>query len=177
MMLLRKVVRDKRGLSEIVSYVLLIVIVISMSILIYNYMKGFIPRERDICPDGVALIVRSYTCYAGSKTLTLNLQNKGLFTIDAYVLRASESEENEIATKYLNASFNLNAGLKPGFIPLIADDGKGLEPGEEVSQVFLYDQLQTGNLAFVEITPFIVTPDNKTTICGNMRNKVVVNCA
>ena len=173
--MLLQVVRSRKGLSEMVSYVLLIVIVISMSVLIYNYMEGFIPRYREVCPEGVSLIVREYTCSAVNKTLSLTLQNKGLFTVEAYVLRASDDPLDEIATKYLDPIDPLNPNLNPGFIPLVSLDGKGLAPGEESVQNLNYSSL-SGDLAFIEITPFIITPDKKTTICGNNRIKEVVQC-
>ena len=80
------VLRNKKGLSNLVAYVLLIAITISMSVVVYGWLKFYV-TEKDVveCPEGVNLIISDYDCVAGADGyLYLELKNKGLFSVDGY---------------------------------------------------------------------------------------------
>lgn len=79
-------VKNKKGISEVVSYVLLIIIAVSLSVLVYNFLYKYIPKgEVESCPDGVSLVVSDIKC-SGS-VLDINITNKGLWTVSAAYLR------------------------------------------------------------------------------------------
>lgn len=80
----------RRGISEIISYVLLIVIAITISALVYGFLKLYVPKEKPECKDGINLIIENVKCKHeanGINNLSLILQNRGLFKIDNAFLR------------------------------------------------------------------------------------------
>ncbi len=86
---------QKRGVSIMVGYVLLVIIAVSISVLVYGYLKLYVPKEKPECPEGhdVTLIIQSVSCQIGSEedTLSITLLNKGLFKADAVYVRMEEA--------------------------------------------------------------------------------------
>lgn len=112
--------KDKKAVSEMIGYVLLITIAVGLSILVYAYLKVYIPKEKATCTDDTFLVIQDYTCTSGNPgALTLNLTNKGLFNVDAVFVRFGPSSKR-ILTQINDPSktgvegFNFFNGLKPG---------------------------------------------------------------
>jgi FlaG/FlaF family flagellin (archaellin) len=77
---------DKKGVSEMVAYVLLIILALGLSILVYSYLKGFIFKERVECPDGVSLSISEAECNCENNKLHITLTNNGRYTVyNSYV--------------------------------------------------------------------------------------------
>ena len=75
----------KRGISEIISYVLLILVAITMGMLVYGFLKLYVPKEKPECKDGINLIIESAQCKHetnGINNLSVVLRNRGLFKVD-----------------------------------------------------------------------------------------------
>lgn len=85
--------KNKKAVSEIVSYVFLIIIAIGLSIGVFAYLKIYVPKDQVTCDKEVSLIVSSYSCtISGSKiNLAFNLTNNGLFNVSGAFLRFDET--------------------------------------------------------------------------------------
>ena len=85
---------DKRGISEIVSYVLLIVIALAISVLVFALLKVYVPKEKPQCKEGINLIMEDVSCtYMPATTeniLKVSLQNQGLFKVEKAFIRISK---------------------------------------------------------------------------------------
>jgi FlaG/FlaF family flagellin (archaellin) len=71
---------NKRGISEIISYVLLIVLAVGLATATYYFLlqqTNIMPA--DVCPDGISITVENYTCNSGM--LNLTLKNSGRFDV------------------------------------------------------------------------------------------------
>lgn len=81
--------KSKKAISLMVSYTLLIVIAISLSIIVYSYLKLELPSERKECPADTSLIIESAVCAgtAADRELNITLSNRGLFNISAAYIR------------------------------------------------------------------------------------------
>jgi len=75
----------KRAVSMIVSYVILIVIAVGISVLVYNSLKLYLPSDKPTCPPEISLIIEETFC--NNSYLTLSLKNKGLFNVSAVYIR------------------------------------------------------------------------------------------
>jgi len=110
--------RDKRGLSAMVGYVLLVVIGITLAVLVYGFLKIYVPNEGPVCPENVALSVEQVSC--GNGVVKVKLMNRGLFNMDGAYIRIGESER--VFRQLLNEEdvhFNdwaSEEGLPPGEI-------------------------------------------------------------
>jgi hypothetical protein len=132
-------VLDKRALSNLVAYVLLISITISLSVVVYGWLKFYV-NEEDVaeCPEGVNLIISSYDCVAGSDGyLEIDLRNKGLFSVDGFVLNAHN-----------------RTGAEFGLYTLYSGPQEILPGG---SYRFRYDFSGTGfdRITLVDISPYL----------------------
>jgi hypothetical protein len=79
--------RHKKGVSEIVSYVILIIIAVAIGALVFNYLQVLIPKDRPECGDGVSLSINEASCDSTYQNLDLSVRNTGRFNIDASYIR------------------------------------------------------------------------------------------
>ena len=137
--------RDKSALSNVVAYVLLIVITLALSVLVYAWLRFYVNGESvESCPDGVNLVIRSYKCFSGEDgNISLILKNKGRFTINGYTLRVHDRGD---------ANF--------GFY-IFDNNGRVIKPGEEETVFYEfvnYDVKDGGpldNITFADVQPYI----------------------
>ncbi len=146
--------KKKKALSNIIAYVLLISISLSLSVIVYNWLKFYVSEDDvETCSDGVNVIIENYECYQFNKTtnksgwLKVILKNKGLFTVDGYILRVHDRPD---------ASF--------GFY-VFDDVGAPIAPGREYNATYYFneniiDGYELSDVTLVEIQPFITNKDN-----------------
>jgi hypothetical protein len=145
--------RNKSAISNIVAYVLLISITISLSVLVYGWLRFYVsPDDIKTCSDDVNIVIRSYECFKSSGTdsvgrIKVTLKNKGLFTVDGYELRVHDRPDADF-----------------GFY-LFDNSGARLAPGEEYTTIYLFNELvQSGghvleDITYLEVQPFVLEGD------------------
>ncbi len=152
--------RDRRGVSVIVGYVLLIVLAVGMAAGVYSFLKFYVPKNQPQCPDGTSLIVQNISC-TGS-VFKISLTNRGLFTIDGAFIKVGEVERtykvlincpNPAMTSLDECSIYFNNGnyLTP------------LKAGESWSKSFPY--AQGIGMREVEVEPLIVVSNETHALC------------
>ena len=52
--------KNRKAVSEMIGYILLITIGIAMSIIIFTWLKGYIPKESIECSEGVSVFIKNY---------------------------------------------------------------------------------------------------------------------
>ncbi len=164
---MRKVMdRNKRGVSELVSYVLLIGMAISMSVGIYAWIKFRVqkPFADESCPDTLSLIVSSYEC--SDNIMTIKVQNKGFFNIQGYTIKSSD-EETGIAGK---SSFDLWLKDKEAGANIITFS-EPLKGSEQNVSLFEYNS----PIRQIELEPFILK-DGQNTYCEKSIATAKVDC-
>ena len=98
-MLLQMQTKDKRGISVMVGYVLLVTFAIIISVIVYNWMQSYVPQEDLECEDGVSLIIQKYNC-------DLEIENNhsmygALESIaEFYNKRVLETKDNKLFNKF-----------------------------------------------------------------------------
>ncbi|MCH7568904.1 MAG: hypothetical protein IIA87_05805 [Nanoarchaeota archaeon] len=142
--------RDRKGISLMIGYVLLIVIAIGLSIAVFAYLKLYLPRNQPQCPDDVSLTIEWVTCSGGNVELTLT--NRGLFSVDGAYIRIGE--RGRIFKEILNEE-------KLRFVIVGGGGTIGLKPGESwVSPSYIYNgtgnqELEIEPLLFIEKYPVL----------------------
>jgi len=132
----------KRGISVMVGYVLLIVFVIIIGGIVYQWLKTYIPAQALECPDGVSLFIKEATFDPSDSRLTVTLKNNGRFNLAGYFIHATNSSDQELPiidlSGYLNdASPGIKLGNSVLFIELGPSEKSNLfEPGFENSYFF-----------------------------------------
>ncbi|MAG78898.1 hypothetical protein CMI40_00800 [Candidatus Pacearchaeota archaeon] len=172
-------IKNKKGISVMIGYVLLISSLVVMGGIVYQWMKTFVPTEVIDCPDGVSIYIRDVKCenVNGSYQLNLELRNNGRFDIGGYFIHIADNPNQELATiditeNLISSGIKMNPGIK--FDIGIGEDNS-FKPNKDVTNVFILNN--TINL--VEIIPLRFQEDdnkNKFVSCGNSKVKEVVTC-
>ena len=165
--------KRKSALSNIVAYVLLISITISLSVMVYGWLRFYVSEEEvESCSEGVNIIIRSYECFLPNATghggrITVTLKNKGLFTVDGFELRVHDR---------LGADF--------GFY-LFDEEGDEILPGEEHSETYVFadykqyeeetgaDTYELERVTLVEVQPFVVEEGSGDIRCKSYASQEV----
>ena len=145
-----KMLNNKRGLSEVVGYVLLIGVAIALSIMVYYFINSYLPKQTTSdCPEGLSIIIYEYSCDASQSRLNLTLQNKGLFDIDGFIIKAAN--DSNLPAKSLK--YNNGTGTQSVGIVYIDDNAElVLKPSGKFNRVFDYSD--HGLITKLQIIPF-----------------------
>ena len=134
--------RDKRAISVILGYVILIGITISLSVLVFSWLKFHVNGsggEIEECPDGVSLIITEATCqHSPNGHLNISIKNNGRYHLDGFVIRVND-----------------RPGADSGFYSF--DQEISLEIGKQRSQKIIFETFGSNitTLNFVEVQPYL----------------------
>lgn len=161
----KSIVNQRKGVSLMVGYVLLITLAIVMGIVAYNWMKTYLPRDAVECPDGVSVFIKDYSC--SSDQLSLTLKNNGRFDIEGYLIRVGNTME-AVATRDLTQGLkNLDSGevIANGVIVYLGGENS-LKAGNEKTSIFS-NLVNINGINLIEITPVRLEK-------GENREKIII---
>lgn len=170
--------KNKKGLSVVIGYVLLIVISIVMSILVYQWLKTYVPTEALECSDGTSLFIKDVYYDCANQKLNITLENNGKFGINGYYIHASNKSGENLSTIDLSNNityggnktsnsvvFSLYSGSTRPYNLLTPD-----EPGN--TWVSTFDVSDYGTIYRIEIIPIRVqevSNKNRSVACSNAK--------
>ncbi len=98
-----------------ISYVLLIIIAISLSAGVYSYLRIYVPSYRPVCPSDIYLGLEQITCNLSENPseISIVLSNKGLFNVSGAFIRAGPSGRR-IKTQINENKEIFSSPLSPG---------------------------------------------------------------
>jgi len=175
-MILKKM--EKKGVSLLIGYVLLTVIVIIMGVVIQQWVKTYIPADIMKCPEGASLIIKDIGCYNISERYEMNLtlKNNGRFKMGGYFIYGANVSDG-FATIDLSSNLTEQSGFKiDNVIMFSGGNANFLEPGEEVKH---YYNLSDNSLKLIQITPVRLQEDenkNVIVVCGDIKVNDYVSC-
>jgi hypothetical protein len=153
--------KRKRGLSEIVAYVLLISISLAIAGSVFSWLKFYTSPSNEInCEEGVSLTIRNYVYNCSSQGLNLTIQNNGLFDIDGYIIRVN----------------NISSTSKIGILTL---NRTGAPIQTEESHLDSYLEINRtikGTIYFVEVQP-ILNQSNSIVYCKDKISRQSLSCS
>lgn len=166
---------NKKGISVMVGYVLLIGFAIFMSVGVYTWVKSYVPKDAVKCDDGVSLFVKDYEC--GSGILNITLKNNGRFNIGGYFIHATDDQSKDLATIDLSTYWEGGAGTPEDNSILYGSLQNTFEPNQELSSSF--DISSFGHIYIIELIPIrFQEVDNRLRLasCGDAKIEAQVNC-
>jgi hypothetical protein len=171
--------KNKRGVSVMIGYILLVTVAVVMGGIVYAWLKSYAPTETINCEDGVSISISDFT-YDCQNSLNVTIRNTGRFSLTGYFIRASNSSEQELATidlaPYLNQSFG---GYKLNTWVKFHETGENtLLPEHQIKNTFQLDG-RFGKLYSIEIMAArYQTEDNKKrfVICSDSITRQEFNC-
>jgi hypothetical protein len=158
---------NKRAISLIVSYVLLISIGMSIAGLVYGWLRFYVNIEEAVkCPDGVSLNIMESSYYqgVGEVALNLTLQNRGRFNIEGYLIRVNNRTDSTtgIYTIYDTRDPPTNDLTNPGTYK-----------NHIFNVSYLNSKKITNRICFVEVQPFIKDEQNQTIACSQISSRQI----
>lgn len=174
--------KNRKGVSIMVGYVLLVVFAIILSVITYQWIKTYIPSDPLQCPNnGVSVSIKAVSYDCGSNTLYLLIKNNGRFNILGYFVHAANVSGQEVATIDLSQYFNedVSGGQKFGnSVAFISAEQNLFKPGDEKAAIFnLIPAI--GEMTSIQITPTrLQEVDNKNRFisCGNEKVEQEIYC-
>ena len=142
----------KKAVSIIVAYVLLIVIAISLSGLVYNWLRFQVtPSDVEQCPEGVTLIIKELICEGGKINLTL--ENKGTFTIEGFIIRVNNRTDAEFGVHGLAGAVE-----------------EVLVPGNKSAYEIPFDNFVglVGIPVLLDVQPYVIAENGQKTYCARV---------
>lgn len=168
-------IKNKRAVSIMIGYILLVIIAVILSVVVYQWIKSYTPKEGLKCPDDVSIFLKNYSCNSGS--LDITVKNNGKFSIAGYFIRVSNSSGKKTATIDISSKL-LEGGVTSGSSVVFNTEGENsLEPGEETTQ--RYSLAEIGTIYLLEITPVrYQEEENKMRFvsCGEEKIKEEIEC-
>jgi len=149
---------NKKALSVIVSYVLVISIGITIALISYSFIKNYpnILNEKEDCKDGTSLILESAVFDAENDKLIVNVKNNGLFNINGFLISVGDDENKAPEINDLKSIPEQPATKGAyNFLPV-------LNPGDSKEITF---DTEDYDIKVINIQPFI-NKDNKRIICS-----------
>ncbi|MDP3881605.1 MAG: hypothetical protein Q8Q31_01875 [Nanoarchaeota archaeon] len=163
--------QNKKGLSEMVSYILLIVGALGLSVLVFNYLKDFTPKGQTECDDEVSLSIREYSCDVTQKKLTLELYNNGKFNIPDFYVKIGL---NASKIRYPLNDISGGIAFKPGQRYTFTANSQDLEL---LKNKYGLDLFSPGKDYVVEIQPVIADRKSKNwAVCENAVISQQIDC-
>jgi len=142
---------NKKGVSVMVGYVLLIAVAVVMGTIVYQTLKTYVPIDPPMCPSEVSAFIKSYECGA-IRNITISVQNNGKFNLAGYYIHISNIEGSEIATFDLSPNVISGGMGAGGAVMFVTSSDNAISPGETVTTEFSLSGFQ-GNITLIEVIP------------------------
>lgn len=144
-------VKSKKGVSIFLGYILLVVFVLVLAIIVYQWIQSYVPIKELTCPSGASLIIENYKC--SDNKLVLNLRNNGNFNLGGYFVYVTTNPNVNVATVDLSSEIDAYSQLYPTGVKLSGNSSSNsLVPGGRETDTF--DLTGIGGVVYsVEITP------------------------
>ena len=169
------VTKNKKALSLMIGYVILITIAVAMSIIIYQWMKSYVPKEKLQCPEDVSLFIKNYSC--DSDWLNMTLKNNGNFGVSGYFVHLSNKSDVELATVDLSQRLKGGGVIVGNSVLFSYNTNNSFEPNKESTQEF--DITGITPIYSIEITPVRYQKENnklRFVSCSTSISKENLNC-
>ena len=176
--------KNKRGVSEIVGYILMIAIVIGISVFVYTWLKSYVPQSALTCPDGVSASVPDVIYNCTSNTLNFSFYNDGTFSFSGYFIHATNDSSQQIAALDLTPFYN-GPGTKGGN-SIVFSYYNILDPGKEKDVNYnsyalsgTSKPIASGTLKEIEIIPMRYVEYNgkdRVASCTSAKVSVLLTC-
>lgn len=143
-------IKNNKGVSAMIGYVLLISLAFVMGGIIYTWASTYVPKGDIGCDDGVSILLENAACITNNTHTNLNisLKNNGRFAIGGFLIYGTNDTDQKVptfdiskeivsgeywlmpGTKFAGDTNSLNPGLRAGINPIqysiSKDDLKGL---------------------------------------------------
>lgn len=172
--------KNKKGISVVIGYVLLISMAVAMSIVVYQWLNTYVPKDTPKCPDDTSLTITELVCdtTADAPDLKLKLRNNGLFDVNGYFIRATTSQDQELATFDLSRRNRNGLAINTDYVSV--DIPINTKTDEHIFGLYDHANGTLHTIYSIEIVPIRIQEDekkiNRTVSCTNSQIKEKITC-
>jgi hypothetical protein len=150
---------SKKMQSDMVSYVLLIVIAMAISVGVYSWLKWYAPSQNQAqtCSEDVAMVINDYNC--SNQIIYLSIENKGFFSIDGFFARGTNDSSKLPVSMLTNLDSLTN-------IPGRYDFGEKFISGQIKTARFDYAPISP--IRRIQLQPFVIADKGQLLNCPNV---------
>ncbi len=170
------IIKNKKGISIMIGYILLITVTIVISTIVYQQLKTYVPTEKLECPEGVSIFLKEVAYDCDNNKLNITLKNNGRFSIAGYFISGADSPEKELATIDLSEYNELGLG---GFIIFDVLSENSMNPNREIKSVFDFSGSPFAQFYSLRIIPVryqVIENKNRIVSCSDSRVKETLTC-
>ncbi len=171
---------DKKAVSIMVGYVLLVTSAVIMGVVVYQWIRTYVPTEALECPDGVSIFLKEYSYNCGVEELTITLKNSGRFNLAGYFIHAKNKNDPELLATIDLSNYTALGENMGGSVWFSSSGGNSFTPNDEPkNNIFDLSNSGIGKIYSIEIIPFRFQEEegkNRFVICGNARLEEIINC-
>ena len=146
--------RDKKGISIMIGYVLLVTAAIVMGVIAYQWIKTYVPTEALTCPEDVSIFIEDYWCDdINHAQLNLTLKNNGKFSIAGVFVHVANLVDADIGSINVGSSISRGGVSAGNAIVFLSDSDNSMLPGDEKTISLDMFRIGPGKVYLVDITP------------------------
>ena len=172
---------NKKAISLMISYVILVAIVISVSVGVYAYLRVSADISPAVdCKDGTSVIIEEYECFTGdafaAAGIDLEIKNNGRFSIDGVMVVVGPDSQKAPDTYLIPDSSTVQLAGHYFFT-------NKLKPGEsETAEFSNKDSVAIGppvtfdTVEVIQIQPFVIEGTSKVVCTDAVIKQDVQNC-
>jgi hypothetical protein len=146
--------KNKSGVSEMLSYILLIFITISLASGVYIWLKNYaVVSEKIDCKDGTSLSIEKYTIQQKAdenKTITLFIKNNGLFNVSGFLLSVG-NDSKRVPMQLVWPVGQIQ--IYPGYYDFVPE----LAPGQKINAEFYINEVD--KIETIQMQSYILKGD------------------
>jgi hypothetical protein len=171
--------KNKKAVSPMIGYILLVSIGVALAVIVYAWLKSYVPTDSLECPDDTSIFIKNYSCDLNNE-LNITIKNNGKFNVAGCFIRIANVSDQEIAQIDLSSKLKLDfGGMVVGNSIRFNETSSenSLFPEGEFNGVF--DISGMGEIYFVELTPIRIEESDgtvRTASCGNAKIREEINC-
>ena len=154
-----------------IGYILLITTSIIISGIVYQWAKTYVPAEAVECPEGVSVFVKESIYICEDNQLNLVIKNNGRFNIGGYLIRATISPTQTLASEDLS-HYTYSGETGAVLLPTLDNS---MKPNDEMIRTFNFNATSFDKIYSIEIIP-VLFQDKKIINCADARIKEKLNC-
>ncbi|MGV8151503.1 MAG: hypothetical protein ACP5OG_00325 [Candidatus Nanoarchaeia archaeon] len=167
--------KTKKAVSEMIAYVLLTVITLSLAAPTYYWIKKQINLDVTSCKEETYLMIESYNCSIKinnmeSPIINLTIKNNGNFNVSGFFVKGGSDPKKQPVDDLISVypEGNKEVGLYLFESPLF--------PGNE-TEVTLNKYFPGGEkLRIIEIQPFVLNKKNVRIACSSSFKQEIYGC-
>tara|TARA_Y100000296_G_C5070340_1_gene204574 strand:+ start:171 stop:752 length:582 start_codon:yes stop_codon:yes gene_type:complete len=173
--------KNRKGISNVIGYVLLIVITIVISTIVFQWMKTYVPTDPLDCPDSVSVFVKEYNYDCTENKFNLTLKNNGRFDVGGYFIHGTNSTGQKLATIDLTRYTDLGTGgAETEGLVIFNSQNNSFNPNNEINNSFNFSGTSFGQIYSIEIIPIryqSTNNNNRIVSCSNAKIKEEISCS